>query len=661
MAYEIYENGKQISISDEQMARIETILSDTVNATLTTKKLTEITELSFFIKDYQRGYRWTETEIEELLDDIESIDDTENGYCMQPLVVKKAESMKPEKSLSHSGLGNVSVIPQNNVYELLDGQQRLSTLWLILMTIKPQNKSFSVYYELYRKTDDHYIRKAVCSIQKWFGNNGYYLEQPSAKSEGHWKQDSIDTFCNKINKLFFIWYEVPSATSSEKVFKSINEGRTELTNAELFKAVLLNPDNLRENNSAEARRKLQQIAFEWDRIESSLRDDDFWYFLSTEDIEKTSEKTRIDFVIEIYARSLNQSNSLGLDKDKDRFSFLVILKYLKKNNSNSFKTIMSIWEEIVKVYDKLCSWYSDFELYHTIGFLVAAEEKNRGSKAVVSSIISEIYDKCNGKDVPATVSYVKQKIYKYLFGDKEETLLKCENLQYEYPPGEDELVTKKKLKNILLLTNIFALLKYNDDGKPAGESCSRFPFRMYHHPKKMGKENEEDSWDIEHIAPRKLDNDISACAGKDFVLFLSSIRLLQENVDDENARKKLKTYLDSQPNKNNYTEKPEYEACREAWRYYADAVNQNPDNRIRNLVLLNSSINRSYGNAFFSQKRKEIIKRDQAGVFIPICTKNVFLKYYHSNVADLAQWSDEDKEAYEKTIREMLKTIKGWK
>jgi hypothetical protein len=76
---------------------------------------------------------------------------------------------------------------------------------------------------------------------------------------------------------------------------------------------------------------------------------------------------------------------------------------------------------------------------------------------------------------------------------------------------------------------------------------------------------------------------------------------------------------------------------------------------ISNLVLLSAEINRSYKNAVFPVKRKVIIERDKAGEFIPICTKNVFLKYYSNSVKNLSYWGKEDRKSYCKDILETLK------
>ena len=75
---------------------------------------------NFFIPDYQRGYKWTRTEVLKLLNDIwdfklnHNTEDDSDFYCLQPVVVK----------------------PKDNRYYVIDGQQRLTTLLIIQQAIK---------------------------------------------------------------------------------------------------------------------------------------------------------------------------------------------------------------------------------------------------------------------------------------------------------------------------------------------------------------------------------------------------------------------------------------------------------------------------------------------------------------------------------------------
>ena len=70
------------------------------------------------------------------------------------------------------------------------------------------------------------------------------------------------------------------------------------------------------------------------------------------------------------------------------------------------------------------------------------------------------------------------------------------------------------------------------------------------------------------------------------------------------------------------------------------------DNGISNLTLLDRSTNRSYKNAVFAVKRQRVLSLDQSGIFVPLCTRNIFLKCYSPQVDNVMFWSIEDRQAY---------------
>jgi len=81
------------------------------------------------------------------------------------------------------------------------------------------------------------------------------------------------------------------------------------------------------------------------------------------------------------------------------------------------------------------------------------------------------------------------------------------------------------------------------------------------------------------------------------------------------------------------------------------------DDSMGNLTLLDAKTNSSYKDASFDVKRKVIIERESKGLFIPLCTKNVFLKVYSKKTEniDMNMWDDEDKKDYTDAIEQILK------
>lgn len=663
-------SDKEQFLTDIQKEKIKKICEESYILEL--RKIKDLAGKTFLIKDYQRGYRWTSIEIETLLNDIESIDLilSEEGYCLQPVFVKKVKG-------------------ENNEYELIDGQQRLTTLKKVIDYLNQPSLKWEIKYDNERKTDDYFLQKAKSTIENWFVKK----VRKNGKCE-------IADFCKKLEKLFFIWYEIPTKEEkdgdlSEDIFGKINRGKIELTNAELFKALLLNPDNVKDLGK-DAIRKQEQIAFEWDAIETSLKDDDFWFFLCNYDCEKEKEKTRIDFVIELYASEIVMIDDELRGKfkpDKERFSFLVIQNLLSRYDDKT-DAIEKIWEEIVEVFNTLYTWYKDFELFHTIGFLTSCTRQTIGSQALVSEKIKNIYfdsknnrvgskkrgqyqlfkdysnektlnDRAStGKTLEEVRKNVRRCVFNEIFKESEvldednrsrkSTLLNevkkavktrnkdfLENIKYN---GEGLIEDKNHLKNILLFTNIYQHLHLtNDNNLENKKDMQRFSFSKFH----------KEKWDIEHIRPQTFNSDISKLSEEEQQEQIKAL----ENEEDETVKEIVKTIRESAGK--------EEISNKDIWKMFVENYSDE-DNSIENLVLLDESTNRSYGNAFFRKKRETIIKRDHDGFFIPTCTKYVFLKYYtefegKAKTSNNYVWTKEDANAYGEYIAKMFFKVIEWR
>ncbi|WP_291072994.1 DUF262 domain-containing protein [Empedobacter sp. UBA5987] len=78
-----------------------------MNNKISIKTISELLQYNFFIPSYQRGYRWTEQQVTDLLNDINEFttdSDEKNWYCLQPIVVKQKKD--------------------ENKWYVIDGQQR---------------------------------------------------------------------------------------------------------------------------------------------------------------------------------------------------------------------------------------------------------------------------------------------------------------------------------------------------------------------------------------------------------------------------------------------------------------------------------------------------------------------------------------------------------
>src|SRR6185503_2461349 len=97
-------------------------------------------------------------------------------------------------------------------------------------------------------------------------------------------------------------------------------------------------------------------------------------------------------------------------------------------------------------------------------------------------------------------------------------------------------------------------------------------------------------------------------------------------------------------------------------RHFKEDREGEADDGISNLVLLDAATNRSYGNAVFAIKRQRILSLDRDGVFVPLCTRNVFLKCYSRKVDHLMFWTQDDRDDYREVLIDTLHAFfaNGW-
>ena len=76
--------------------------------------------------------------------------------------------------------------------------------------------------------------------------------------------------------------------------------------------------------------------------------------------------------------------------------------------------------------------------------------------------------------------------------------------------------------------------------------------------------------------------------------------------------------------------------------------------RIGNLCLVDVETNSYLNNSVFDVKREKIKKREVLGHYIPICSRNAFLKAYTAFPQHNAFWNSGDMEAYIKNIKTTL-------
>ena len=541
--------------------------------------INEIIKEKFFIPSYQRGYRWEKRQVTDLLNDIWEFSQQEKKkneyYCLQPIVVKK----------------------KDDKWELIDGQQRLTTIYIILYYL--DRKRYEIEFETREKSkeflenidatntsniDFYFIGQAYLTIKEWFEH------KENVESE-HTIKDELNIALGKLTKI--IWYEVNDGGSPIDIFTRLNIGKIPLTNAELIKALFLRSSNVENKGNDDAARLRQlEIASEWDRIEYSLQNDEFWSFINR---DLNDMQTRIEFIFNSMAKK-----SITGD---DYFTFRYFSKRLEE------QTIQSIWDEVKAYYMTFEDWFNDRVLFHLIGYLVACGEKIDQLKA-----ISE------GKTKTEFKEYITNKI-------KEHVDYQISELDYENRPND--------IKKVLLLFNIETILKmkgYN----------TRFSFDTY----------KKEKWSLEHIHAQ---NSEGLSTVKQWVSWIEEHIKSLERINPEKYKDVIKRM--KEVNGEDITAEEFNKIFEEVQQCFKEQFSDDM-HLINNLALLDRDSNSKLNNSFFDVKRDIIVKRDKEGYFIPPCTRNVFLKYYSKNASQLHFWGPEDrKDYYEEIIRTLDKYL----
>ena len=410
---------------------------------LTLKPIAELLDKQFYIPAYQRGSRWTARQVTDLLDDIAAFQRESEGkkketfYCLQPVVVKR---LRDER------------------LELVDGQQRLTTLFLILQFLGDLVKvlghsPYSLEYETrsdsaqflenidLSRADENidycHICEAYQTIAHWFegqpGPRRLKLLQCLVNSDEEGKNVKV------------IWYELARDQVPVEAFVRLNIGKIPLTNSELIRALFLRSRNFDEN---EVGLRQLQIAQEWDGIEKAMQADDFWYFLYG---GMSRYSTRIEYLFELL---IDSSGTTDLMEDDHRTFIAYARRFDSNENGTSnghLERVANAWRDVKRCYMVCEEWFKNRTLYHLAGFLISQQvdlglildlAHEQGKSGLQSSLRRRIFELFFDSDTDECIDRIsiRQMVSEML-----------EELSYERD--------RKKIRSVLLLFNIATLLR----------------------------------------------------------------------------------------------------------------------------------------------------------------------------------------------------------
>lgn len=601
----------------------------------------ELKGKTYVIPYQQRGYKWTSSNVEELLYDLrEFIEDTNSKkriYCLQPLAI---------------------VPVGDNRYAVLDGQQRLTTLYLLhkyLYGCSPYEfdyerdldddntmtrTSFMANIETVGdelasiKIDFFYIHNAYKHIGKVFWD----WAKKSSKGDDAASNIELDKYINMFKDLLegskedkslqVIWYEVVGDNEKQhEIFSNLNSGKIPLTNTELIKALFLN------RASGLPAREREEAAAIFEQIEQQMQNDHFWYMFNASELR--NGQTRMDFLFNLVANCKQSDYEID-----SRWSFR---NYFSKPEKGS---LSDKWKQVRHTFLRLKDMYDDIYCYHYIGFLTYNSNDNtlNSTSNLLKLSRKSIHSEFVGK-LRADIKVILCKRHK-----------KIEDYTYDQSK-------KKDLRLLFVMHNVETILQkytllHDNDKLQLQTSFERFPFELLH------KQN----WDIEHIASN-TDADFKNPEDRESWLESIKIDLGDKYPSDlvsvlEARYKKTKKKEDF-----NVLYKTIMRKCDDD---IVDAIKDDGKDgkdkmQVGNITLLDSHTNRSYHNALFPRKRRYIIvangltdinddfEKDIAKLYIPPCTLAVFTKAYYKG-ADLTlnAWTQKDADAYVKDMEQKL-------
>lgn len=627
---------------------------------------------NFFIPDYQRGYRWGTRQIEQFIDDLTNFFEKGKGefYCLQPVVVKAMS----EEEVKLNGL--ISENDNNCWYEVIDGQQRLTTIRIILAMFSKIKRRFKsgftikyktrpslgkifdnfIYddetdpYEVTIENEEHldidswHIIQATRCLLNWLKNG-----EQRGNGLNFFEGTFLENFTHEKNlegkkSVQIIWYELRDNSDPNETFKRLNDKKVSLNNAELIRAMFLSdsaeyecdeniiegyPEEVQEIvRERELARKQSHIIEQWDIIEKQLRQPSFWAFVKN-DASDAGYSSRIEYLFDLISkRDMNEKDEL--------FTYLHFEEMVKAKVV--VRGLWDLWLRVESSFSTLLAWFQNREYYHKIGFLIA-EKSNL--------VLMDLLDKSTKQTKSQFAGNIDLMIKRHIMINTDDDI---------YTYSYDDSKQAAALKRILFYFNV--------ESTRIADSQDKFPFELY----------KKQVWTLEHIHAQNSERIDRTDKVKWAEWMDENIKALRHLTNRFSEGEKydprpLIEYLEEKKKivKTNTFVFDDFTRCFDSVNAYynnmALSEGGTPEiHNISNMALLSSKVNSSISNSVFEVKRQLILENDANGEYIPYCTRLVFLKYYNRHKEDFSvqqsfYWSEEDRKNYLENIKSVLKPV----
>ena len=585
------------------------------------------------VPEYQRGYKWTENQIHQLLNDINGFETAGNDdlfYCLQNI------------TLVHKD--------KTNLINIVDGQQRLTTIALILSYLGKNDIVEDKIIYAVRETSNNFMQRVIRNENNFISNTiiksndfddflknnkedydfqDIYFMYSALKACNDWflanKEIKKDIFLFKfLDNVKIIVNRVDHVVEQE-LFMNLNAGQVHLDGSDLIRAILVtrvakdemefyNPDEIQDLVRLNERRI--RIGWELDDINAWWSQSDVKEYYSNFTKLNTGTNETIKFDEKSYPINLLYKIWAESQGKKD-----IRLCYFEAKNSKA----MDLYVKILHMHRALKDWYSDREIYHYLGFLF-------NQSRIKFKDIWDLWETNN-----KTRNDFKRELIDYIdksFSDtdeknkedSDENRLSVWYANILNTDGDSAInwyetdITQK----ILLLIDV--IIHSKNAVIPLGNPV---PFL---HPAYFRNVNE----DLEHIYP---------CTPTEFKKIknienpVQKINYYIKNLNEELSETNLIENWDI--SEKEWKEMSENEKNSKLSDLKLEIHKKYPINSIGNLVLLHLSINRGFGNNNYSSKREVVIMNTEKGFYVRQHTLKVFVKQtFESN--DLNKWTKYD-------------------
>jgi len=550
----------------------------------------------YLIPSYQRGYKWASDEngaVSVMLNDLKkAFYDKKKDYYLQYITVKETKS------------------ENSTVLELIDGQQRLTTLSIFVAVaannIDEDFANDKLDYEVrgnFFQNNIHFRETLITNLgeqsdESWNKTqDGYYIVSAARKINQFLTESLADDRYDFVKYVFDnvkVIVNVIDRGDGERVFANLNSNKVNLTEAELIKGILLT----KVSRGEDRQKRFREITEE--RMKFGIQWDEMARWCQSPEVRSFYFNNAADGMTELmkFAAKLNGADIAKIEKQeaKDYPLFNYYLEQADKQKS---------YENIAHSYRILKDLYDETEAYNLLGYLMSVKGSDYKSSI-------QLLDK-NEKDLLAKycLGCQSKKDLDNALLQKVQGMLKDYDLKHmAYGDNNDGI------HHILLAINVF-----DPDAKNKKLSRNKFDFYSF----------KENNWTLEHIFPQNPEGKGQNFDDKE----KEQIKDMIKYISDEGERNNTLDILDRGYSSN---EKERNQQKGDVKRALDMVVNN-----IGNMCLLTCKDNPSNGNKFFEEKRSNILGRIKRGSFVPKHTFEVFSKtIFENNPGDLDLWTQND-------------------